>query len=886
MKFTQSPVAAAFGRFFMVGAVVGLTATGVAGQQTSPRTMRAKRITADVPRIDGRLDDAPWIGADIATDFIQREPQAGARATQRTTVAVLYDNGALYVGMRMFDTQPHLIQAPLSRRDDANVPAEWVTVNIDSNFDRRNAFKFATTPRGVQYDAVFFEDSREDNSWDAVWEVATTIDSLGWTAEFRIPLSQLRYNVPASGDAGSWGVNFGRDVSRLGEVSHWAPITPGTGRVVSYFGTLVGLDGIAANRRLEIMPYTLGRLSRVPGQEANPFYSSNDASASAGADIKLGLTSNLTLTATINPDFGQVEADPSVVNLGTFETFFTERRPFFTEGADIFRMTMSPELNVFYSRRVGRPPQRSISAPSSGFIDVPETARILGAAKISGRTSKGWSMGILHAVTAESNARIVDAAGTRGKEPVEPLSQYSVARFIRDFRRGQSGIGFIGTSTFRQLDDSRLEFLRSRAFATGTNGWHRFSNNRYEARLLMIGTAVHGTPASLLLTQTGSVHRFQRPDATHLELDSSMTDMTGWGSEGSLQKIAGDWHGGITYGARSPGLELNDGGYNTSTDNWYISPSWNHRRLKAGKHLRTWTTGVTLSPAWTFGGELVRSMAEYRLSGQLRNFWGGSIAAARWQGALSPSDLRGGPAIRNVAFTDATVRVNSNPRRDVSGSVSFYGYYAEETAERRITVTPQVVLRPSAASFISITPSGAWNRDEDQYIRTVVVNRVPHYVMGRLNQTTASLTARVSYVFSPDLALDVYAQPFLSSGRYSLIREVRDPKAEDFDSRFSTFGEDRASFDKATNRYSIDLQPDGAADFTIPNPDFNVRQLRANTVLRWQYRPGSTIYLVWSQARDNGVLSGGMPVRRELDRLFAADARNVFLVKASYWLGR
>ena len=351
--------------------------------------MAAKRITGDAPLLDGRLDDASWEGADVATDFIQREPVAGKLATQRTTVRVLYDDAAMYVAMRMFDTHPHLIQAPLSRRDDANVPAEWVTVSIDGNRDRRTAYKFATTPRGVQYDALYFEDSREDNAWDAVWEVATTIDSLGWTAEFRIPLSQLRYGVSSTGETGPWGIEFGRDVSRLGEVSHWAPITPGTGRLVSFFGDLTGLDGLATPRRLEVMPYTLGRLTRVPGENSNPFYRRNDAIASAGADLKYGLTSNLTLTATINPDFGQVEADPSVVNLGSFETFFTERRPFFTEGAEIFRLTMAPELNVFYSRRVGRPPQRSIAAPAFGFADVPETARILGRCEDFGKNIEG-----------------------------------------------------------------------------------------------------------------------------------------------------------------------------------------------------------------------------------------------------------------------------------------------------------------------------------------------------------------------------------------------------------------------------------------------------------------------------------------------------------------
>ena len=479
-----------------------------------------------------------------------------------------------------------------------------------------------------------------------------------------------------------------------------------------------------------------------------------------------------------------------------------------------------------------------------------------------------------------------DSLGVEVIEPVEPLTHYSVARLVRDFRKGQSGLGVIGTSAFRQLDDTQLEFLRSRSLASGVNGWHRFGKNRYEARAVVIGTTVHGSKAALALTQNGSVHRFQRPDASHLDYDTTLTTMNGWGSEGSVQKIAGDWFGGLTYGLRSPGLELNDAGYNTSSDNWYLTPSWNYRSFKQGKYLRNWSTGVGVTYGRTFGGETLRSIAEYRANVLLRNFWAASFVTSWWGNALSPSDLRGGPALMNAAYTDATLRISSNGRKRVSGTFQLAGLYAGETAERRLNVSQSIVIRPSTAVNVSITPSATWNRDADQYIRTVTVGGVRHYLMGHLDQTTAALTARVSYVFTPQLALDVYAQPFLSSGSYSTIREVVSPKADEFKDRFATFGSDRLTFDKSLNRYSVDLQRDGTADFVFANPDFSVRQLRANTVLRWQYRPGSTIYLVWSQARDNGLLNAGLPVRRELDRLFSTDARNVFLVKASYWIGR
>jgi hypothetical protein len=336
---------------------------------------------------------------------------------------------------------------------------------------------------------------------------------------------------------------------------------------------------------------------------------------------------------------------------------------------------------------------------------------------------------------------------------------------------------------------------------------------------------------------------------------------------------------------RSPGLDLNDAGYNTYSDMWYLAPHWNYRSFKPGRYVRSWNTGVTAIRASSFGWERVRSTLEYRLSGQFQNLWGGTMFITRWLQTPSPWDLRGGPALMTPAFTEMDVNANTNRRNAVSGSLRMYGYYAEEMAERRMTFSPGLTVRPSAAASFSVTPSASWNRDEDQYIRTVTAGGSQHYIMGRLDQATVAVTARVGYAFSPRLSLDVYAQPFISSGEYSTIREVIAPRAPRFADRFSTFGSDRLAFDSVSRRYAVDLDANGSTDFTFANPDFSVRRLRANSVLRWEYRPGSTLFLVWSQARDNDILNSGLPVRRELDRLFTSDARNVFLLKASYWMG-
>ena len=850
------------------------------------RVLQATWLEGAVPLIDGVLDDPVWRTAEAAADFVQREPTPGATATARTEARIAYDAGAIYVAMRMYDPHPDSIQARLTRRDDATAVADWAAVFLDSYHDRRTAFKFATTPRGVRVDAMLSEDTREDPNWDAVWEVATQIDSLGWTAEFRIPLSQLRYSVASDGKPMSWGVEFMREISRRSEISYWAPLPPSSGRMVSLFGELRGMGKLASARRVEIMPYTAARLTRAPGDASDPFYSRNDLGGSAGADIKYGLTSNLTLTATVTPDFGQVEADPSVVNLGSFETFLPEKRPFFVEGAEIFRFALVPEGNVFYSRRIGRQPQRTMRAPVGGFMDAPETARILGAAKLSGKTAQGWSVGLLHAVTDQANARLADSTGAQWTEPVEPLTHYSVGRLVRDFRRGQSGVGVIATSTVRDLSDERLNLLRSHAYATGGNWWHRFGGNRFQFSGWALGTLVRGSPEAMAALQRNSVHRFQRPDAAHLEYDSTRTRLSGWAGETFVTKIAGNWTWNVGGGARSPGVDVNEGGYQTYADLWYLAAFGGYRQFRPGPYLRNWNLQGRIIPAWTFGGERIRSMGEISATGQLHNMWGGSVTVSRWLPVTSPWELRGGPGLRTAAYTDAAATVYTNRRRASSLELQLRGSYAEETGEQRFSIAPALNLRPSPRATVSLAPVAAWNRDPDQYIRTVGAGGRQHYLLGHLDQTTAALVARLSYAFTPTLSFDFYAQPFLSAGRYSEIKEVTAPQAERFSDRFVTFRPEQLRYDPAQERYSVDLQEDGTTDFSFGNPNFSVREFRANAVLRWEYRPGSTLFLVWSEARDDRLLDPGLRLNRDLERLFGGRPRDVLLLKVSYWMGR
>ena len=875
------------GRVLLVIVTAACFASAVSAQSAdsgAPRTLRASHIVGERPKIDGLLDDRVWGVTEVASDFVQREPNPGKLSAYRTDARVAYDGDAVYVALRMYDSEPDKIISRLTRRDDLGSASDRVGVYLDSYLDRRTAFEFLTTPRGAQADAQLSDDTREDFTWDAVWEVETRVDSLGWTAEFRIPLSQLRYS--GSREAGSlvWGLQFVREHGRSGEISFWSPIMPNAGRTVSLFGELHGDRVVDAPRRLEVLPYTLAKLTREPGSKKNPFYSRNSTGASAGADIKYGISSNLTLTATINPDFGQVEADPSVVNLGAFETFFTEKRPFFTEGSEIFRWTMAPEGSAFYSRRIGRAPQRSPSIPVNGYADAPITARILGAAKLSGKTAGGWGVGVLHALTEEATADVADAAGVITGEPVEPLTNYSVIRLTRDFRGGRSGIGLLGTSTLRNLSDSRLEFLRDNAFTTGVNWFHRFRNNQYQTTGWLIGSALHGNAGAINSVKRNSVHRFQRPDAYHIDFDTTATSMFGWGGESTTKKIAGSrvWAAGI--GVRSPGLDVNDLGFQSFADLVYTRANYGYRHFQPNRFLRNWIFDSNWIPGWSFGGELVRNTLDATVAATAKNLSTGSLFVQTWLPVTTPWDLRGGPGLKLPQYTDWSLSLATNSRHRVSYDFTNNGTWFTEGAGYYFALMPRVSFRPSAATTLSLAPRVVWNRNQAQFIRTSTVGGTPHYIMGDLHQTTGALVARASLAISPTLAFDLYAQPFVSGGTYRSIKEVTAPGAATYAARYTTFGPNRVSFDPSTNRYSIDLQPDGVADITLPSPNFNVRQLRSNAVVRWDYRPGSTLYLVWTQARDDDRLDNGVSLDRDFDRLFSVPAKNILLLKVSYWL--
>jgi len=891
----------------MLAHLVLLGVTLSAAPADTVRSMTAARILPGqpAPTVDGHLDDEVWSRAEPARGFVQYTPNPGAPASHETEARVAYDDQAVYVAVRMYDPRPDSIVGQLARRDD-DVFSDWVQIAFDSYHDRRTGYVFGVNPRGVKQDVYLFDDTGDDVGWNAVWEAAARVDSAGWTAEFRIPLSQLRYSArDLDADGRIWGFNVKRVVARTREESFWAPIVPNVPGVVSRFGELRGLAGLPSPRNLEVQPYSVAQVTRAPDDAGNPFYRRNDPGAGIGADLKFGITSGLTLTATINPDFGQVEADPSQVNLSAYETFFPERRPFFVEGSDIFRFGLGTgdgdfgSEALFYSRRIGRAPQGvgDRIPGDADFREVPEASNILGAAKLTGRTRSGWSLGVMDAVTGREEARYVDPqTGGRVRTAVEPLTNYGVARALRSFDEGRGAVGGIFTSVHRDLrDGDGLGFLRSSAYAGGVDGRTRFGGGNYEVRGWVLASSVQGDSLAIRRTQRASTRYFHRPDADHLDFDPLRTSLQGWAASVEAMKLGGgNWRWATVLNTRSPGFETNDLGYQRDADQTMWAGNLRYVQSSPGKVLRNWGLGTNAWSGYTFGGE--RTSLGGNVNGSLRllNFWSANAGLGFERPVVNVRALRGGPSLEVPGTYDLWAGIGSDSRRNVYGRIDAGTGWEEETDGRSWYVNPSLTWRATTQSELSLAPSYSRRVDAWQFVSSEgAAGEPPHYVFGRLEQNTVSLTARFSYTFTPDLSLQLYAQPFLSAGEVDGFREValgdggaRVVAARRFAGRFRPL----ASPVLHDEEYRVDSNGDGEADFWFTNPDFNVKEFRSNAVLRWEYRPGSALFVVWSQGREDFVRDGRFGLVRDARRLFGLDddfpvrSTHVLLVKLSYWL--
>jgi hypothetical protein len=877
---------------------LGAQAAGVENPQAvaggpAQRVMHAVRRTTPIV-IDGRLDDAAWQAAPAASGFTQSYPDPGAQPTDSTTVRVLYDDDALYVGIRMYDAHPDSIAAQLARRDASGIYSDWAHLIIDSYHDHRTAFRFSVNPKGVEKDVYTSNDGSEDLNWDAVWDVGTRIDSRGWVAEYRIPLSQLRFGSAGADGTRTWGIQVMRDVARRNERDSWAPWSPQSPGFVSMFGTLTGLKDLPSPKRLEVLPYVSSQLTRAPGNPSDPFYRASDTKASAGADIRYGLPAGLTLTATVNPDFGQVEVDPAVVNLSAFETFFPEKRPFFLEGADVFNFGQVSTTNdfgqeyFFYSRRIGRAPEVSPYGPGVVAADIPDKTTIAGAAKVTG-TVGPWTVGLLDAVTTEADARVALNSGVKTDAPVEPLTNYLAGRVKHAFNNGQSFVGGMFTSTARSMSDSVFTpLLRRDASFGGLDFEHGIHNRQWIVSGFVAGSRVNGSAAAIASTQRSSTHYLQRPDASYLTYDSTRTSLSGYMDEVAVMKT-GSVFGSLAYKEMNPTFELNDLGFVGRGDYRVVSEAIGYRNFHQSRFLRNYSALAYGNHEWNFGGtQLFRHWAG-SVNATTNNLWtlslGGMVMPATYDDRMT----RGGPIVGVPTNYSVNGSVSTDSRWPVIVGLNTYYAHSRDRSESP-SLGLSFDMRPTSTLHIIVGPSWSATRRATQYLTVVPdVNATAtfgnRYVFANLDQNTLSLDTRVEWTLTRTLSLQTYIQPFVASGAYSDIKEFSRPGTFDF----AVYGRDQgtATYDAGTSRYTID--PDGAgpsAAFALPNPDFNVRSLRGNAVLRWEYRPGSAIYVVWQQQRSGFAPRGDFDAGRDVGDIFRTVPTNVFLVKATYWIGR
>lgn len=853
-----------------------------------PSSVEAVRLTESIT-IDGVLDEPGWQRPGF-TSLYQREPDQGKPATERTEIWLAYDDAALYVAARMYDGAPDSIVARLARRD-ASINADDFAIFIDSYHDKRSGFYFGINAAGTLYDGVLYNDDWDDNTWDGVWEGKVNIDGEGWTAELRIPYSQLRFH---NNDRQVWGVNFIREIARKNEHVYTTYTPRNESGFVSRFIDLVGIENIDPPRRFEFLPYFSTKAEYVHHSPGDPFNNGSRYSPNVGADMKFGIGSNLTLNATVNPDFGQVEVDPAVVNLSDVETYFNEKRPFFVEGSTIFEFGSGGSNNnwgfnwggptFFYSRRIGRAPQGSV--PDADFADVPTGTHILGAAKLSGKLGDNWSIGSINAVTQRENADL-QVSGQRERVEVEPLTYYGIFRGQKEFDGGRQGLGFISTIAARSFMDDRLrDELNANSFGLGVDGWTFLDSSKTWVITGWTGTTyIRGNQTRLINLQRSSLHYFQRPDAGHVGVDSAAMHLQGFAGRIALNKQKGSFYLNSAIGFIDPGYDPNDLGFVWRTDLINGHVVLGYRWREPNNVTRVVNLNAATFRSYDFGKNLI--WAGYWTNGyvQFLNYYN-----IDWWFAYNPESFsnrrtRGGPLTLNPSGFEVGGDINSDDRKSwVFGVSTDFLNYAQGIDHMQ-NISASVQYKPAPNVSVSLSPAITWYKTSAQWVNNTVdpaatLTYGTRYIFADLDQKEISSGIRLDWTFTPTLSLQMYVQPLISVGKYTRLKELARPRSLDFNeygagtSAIRTDGGDYIIFPDQTNPTD---------SLVISNPDFNTKSLRGSAVLRWEYMPGSALYFVWTQQRTDDSDPGTFRFGRNFRSLMQSEPDNVFMIKLTYW---
>jgi hypothetical protein len=866
-------------------ALLAAPADSASGPPPACPPVVAARLDAPVA-VDGVLNEAVWANGSAVSEFKMGDPWEGAPPSQRTEVRVAYDDEALYVGARLYDTAPDSIIARLTRRDVA-VPADEFCLYLDPYYDRRSGYYFIVNAAGTLLDGTMYNDGWNDDSWDGVWEGKVHRNEEGWNVEMRIPYSQLRFqNV--NGEDTRWGINFRRAIRRRSEQVYLAYQPKKESGFVSRFPDLVGLRNIRPSRAIELRPYVTHKMEGLRHESGDPFRDGLNQVPDAGVDLRMAVGSNLTLNATINPDFGQVEVDPAIVNLSDVESFFEEKRPFFVENSSIFSFGQQgannywgfnwPQPTLFYSRRVGRSPQGSI--PDADFVDAPVGTSILGAAKLTGKIAPSWNFGTLHALTAREHAEL-SIGGARSESEIEPLSYYGATRTLKEFKNRHHGVGVMTTLAARAFDaDPLRDELNSTSLFTGVDGWTFLDKDQEWVISGWSGVShVRGTETQMTNLQRSSRHYLQRPDAGHVEVDPDATSLTGWASRYWLNKQKGRTIFNGAIGAMSPKFDVGDVGFHTRTDVVNAHAGAGYKWTEVGKFKK-------------YSDFIVAGFSNHDFQGNFT--WGGVFGAGftefannfswEYRTAYNPPSInvrrtRGGPVTRNPSGFELGTYIDTDGK-----SKLFYfidtGSYMRDDGGYDMWVNPGIELKPVSNFTLRVGPTYSRGIEKFMWIGAVDNPARPEtfgrdYVFATLDQTEVGASIRLNYAVSPTLSLQCFVAPLISSGRYDGFKVL----ARSRSSEFAPIGSGVSTYDPITGE--IDL--DGAGSDDAFNPDFTVAALRGNAVLRWEYMPGSTVFLVWTQQRDEFVNDGDFNFGPSSRRLFDADMDNIFLAKVSYY---
>lgn len=860
--------------------VLLFAAPGAEGQPTnqSLKQIQAIHTNGQSPRLDGYLDDPIWTNAVFVSDFLMKEPTEGGIPAERTEVAIAYNEQTLFIAARMECADPSSLRMHLDRRDNQG-PAEQFIVTIDSYFDKRTGYGFGVNTAGVRFDRYHGSDNEFDRdfSFNPVWEAQTARDSNHWMVEMAIPFSQLRFR---DADQQVWGINFNRWIPSRNEDIYWIYVPRNESGWISRFGTLTGIGGIAPSRRLELLPYVAGDASRSDGDfTGNPFADGSEITSRAGGDIKMGLGPNLTLDATINPDFGQVEADPAVVNLSDFEVFFAEKRPFFTEGAQLFNGG-----NVFYSRRIGGPPR---DGGNGDFVSSPNNTTILGAAKVTGEIASGTKIGLLTALTEEEQAKnYLVADDSTYENDIEPSTLYGVGAVQQQFGPGKQHAATLRLAGVnRSMEkNSRLDSLLRRSAFTGYGAAQmRFDNSSYELTMSGAVTHVSGSAASIARTQRSSVRYFQRPDADYITYDTTRRSLTGYQAFASLEKQSGKhWLWYVEGGVESPELEKKDIGQLQGGDDQDLFGLLKYRETEPGKLLRSYSCSLEGYGNWNFGGVRQFSEATFGIDAQFANYWSAWWWAHRQFPGQDDRLTRGGPSMKNLAGWSTNLGFE-NPFTSTTRFSLEADMAVDELDGWLYSIDPEISRR--IGNRMSLALGLGWTREDQprQYVTaldtagigggTLTYGR--RYVFSRISQSTISMTIRMSYFFSPDLSLELYAEPFAASGRYYDHGELVAARGHELRKY------ENIVYNPSTSAYDV---TDGSSQFSVPFRDFGVRSFRSNVVLRWEFNPGSTLFLVWQRNLEEDREIGRLVRGKSLFDSFSAEGSDVVALKIAYWI--